>query len=58
MSVTDRQTDRRHTDGRAIAYSEHEREFSFATMAQESIFPLLTFPNYIPTSGGHRLDIN
>jgi len=27
----DRQTDdRRQTDGRAIAYSEHEREFTFA----------------------------
>jgi len=28
---TDRQTDRRHTtDGRAIAYAEREREFTFA----------------------------
>jgi len=35
MNVTDRQTDRqttddRQTDGRAIAYSEREREFTFA----------------------------
>ena len=27
---TDRHTDRRQTDGRAIAYSEREREFTFA----------------------------
>jgi len=26
----DRQTDDRQTDGRAIAYSEREREFTFA----------------------------
>jgi len=26
----DRQTDRQTTDGRAIAYSEREREFTFA----------------------------
>ena len=30
MSVTDRQTDDRQTDGRATAYSEREREFTFA----------------------------
>jgi len=37
MDVTDdrqttdnRQTDRRQTDGREIAYSEREREFTFA----------------------------
>jgi len=31
MNVTDdRQTDRQTTDGRAIAYSEREREFTFA----------------------------
>jgi len=30
MNVTDRQTDRRQTDGRAIANSEREREFTFA----------------------------
>jgi len=30
-SVTDRQTDRQTTDGRATAYSEREREFSFAS---------------------------
>jgi len=31
MNVTDdRQTDKRQTDGRAIAYSEREREFTFA----------------------------
>jgi len=29
-SVTDRQTDRQTTDGRATAYSEREREFTFA----------------------------
>ena len=29
-NVTDRQTDDRQTDGRAIAYSEREREFTFA----------------------------
>ena len=28
--TTDRQTDRQTTDGRAIAYSEREREFTFA----------------------------
>ena len=27
-----RQTDRRQTDGRAIAYSERERDFTFAKM--------------------------
>jgi len=27
---TDRQTDRQTTDGRATAYSEREREFTFA----------------------------
>jgi len=30
MNVTDRQTDRRQTDGRPMTYSEHELEFTFA----------------------------
>ena len=30
LQTTDRQTDRQTTDGRAIAYSEREREFTFA----------------------------
>ena len=30
QTTDDRQTDRRQTDGRAIAYSEREREFTFA----------------------------
>ena len=36
----DRQTDRRQTDGRAIAYSEREREFTFANKYQQH--PYLT----------------
>ena len=37
-----RQTDRRQTDGRAIAYSEREREFTFAKNSHVTIItPLL-----------------
>jgi len=41
-SVTDRQTDRQMTDGRATAYSEHEHEFTFAKTKPK---PTLTCKN-------------
>jgi len=36
MNVTDRQTDRRQTDGRTTTFSEHEQEFTFANNSSVS----------------------